>query len=263
MAQPPPLPKVGRAKLMQTHNEVDAQLLQVGDHKVRAVITIGQQNIAFAELAQQLPQQGRFARLLAGIGADRHAADHRRCQRQEDHHPRDGKADARPLAGRLRIHGLVFRRIGHADRRAVDELDVPAVPQPSLGQSRFAVVGQLAGQTLENRLGQFRPGAAIRAGVFGARLFAQRHEQGYHSRHGRHATALLVFAEHLGKERPQGDRRRVDGVVVLSEHCLLVVKDLRDLLFAKRVGRRQAVVLQEGRQHQTKSVWQRMAALIK
>jgi len=41
----------------------------------------------------------------------------------------------------------------------------------------------------------------------------------------------------------------------LSEHGLLAVEDLRDVLLVDCIGKRQAVVLQEGRQHQTKSMW--------
>ena len=122
--------EVGRAALVQPHHHVHAPRLQRRDHPIRAEEPVGQHDIAGPEMVDDHPQQGQLAGLLPLIAAHR-GLEHRAHGQAEDHQdPRDREAQPGLLAGRLGIRLLVPRGIGHDHRRAIDDLDRPAMEQP-------------------------------------------------------------------------------------------------------------------------------------
>ena len=260
LAQPPATAEVGRPHLVQTRHHVHADPPQQGDQEIRAVTTVAQQNVARAEVVQQLAQQGRLARLLSLIRPQGHATHHGRGQGEQDHHAGDGKADTFLLRAVLRIALLVLLGVGHADSRAVGQIHVTVVPQPLLGNRLLAAAGHVQGQPPEERFGQLGPRPAILAGVVRDADFQCRHED-HDTRSGSQTTPLFVFEQHLRQEGPQGDGRSVDDfliivVIRLAEVDALFVASLLDVILSKYASKGQAGDLQEGVQHQAKSLWQ-------
>lgn len=56
--------------MMHAKNHVDAELHQEHDHEVRTVITVGDHDVAWTQLPEQLAQQRGLAGLFAGIAAE-------------------------------------------------------------------------------------------------------------------------------------------------------------------------------------------------
>lgn len=54
---------------MHAKDDVDATLHEQHDHEVRAVIAVGDDDIARTQLFEQLAEQGRLAGLFAGIAS--------------------------------------------------------------------------------------------------------------------------------------------------------------------------------------------------
>jgi hypothetical protein len=61
----PATPEVGASALMEPHDDVNAAFQQQGDLEIRAIIAVGQENIAFVELLVQGTEESGFTCLLA------------------------------------------------------------------------------------------------------------------------------------------------------------------------------------------------------
>src|SRR5262245_24576207 len=76
--------------------------------------------------------RSKLAWPLAGVLAEPEVHDGPTSQGDEGPHARDGEAEARLLVVDLRIGRLVLGGgVRHGDRRAVEQVDVPAFPQPA------------------------------------------------------------------------------------------------------------------------------------
>jgi hypothetical protein len=89
----------------------------------------------------------------------------------------------------------VVGRIGHRDRRAVDELDLSAAPLPVLGLARAQSLGNGAAQTLHQPQRQTLAGLAIGARVQAARSPFAAHFLARAA--GYHILAAVIGAHHL------------------------------------------------------------------
>ena len=102
----------------------------------------------------QVAQERALAGELALARADRRVEDRARGQADQDHDPGDREAAAGLLVGVLGVGGLVLGRVGHGDRRAIDEGDRTAVEQPGLGRGLSEPIGGVADEPGQERLGE-------------------------------------------------------------------------------------------------------------
>ena len=70
--------------------------------------------------------------------------------------------------------------------------------------------------------------------LLGAGAPFQGHQQHHDPGHGGDAGTLFVLEQHLGQKGPQGDRGRVDGIVVIGERDPFVVERRLDGFFGER-----------------------------
>ena len=149
-------------------DEIHAQaVVEQGDERITAKAPVAQEDVAAGELAEQRGRQRQFRDAQAVLGQ---AQDRAAEQGEEHHQAHHGKAG---FVGALErwVGGAVFARVGHGDRRAVQDLEGPAL---ELGQRGGQPVGGLGGGAQGLRQlahGQARFGAAIGA-IFGRELGA-------------------------------------------------------------------------------------------
>ena len=125
------------------------------------------------------------------------------------------------------------------DRRAVEQVDAPALPQPAPVDPGVQVPPDGAGHGGEEPLGQALPGLAVRPGLGGARPLPPGDAVGDQAGDG--GPAGLVGAEDLAEEDPQGDQRGEDPVQPPADGGQRLGEDL----LGEDVGERQAAVLEE------------------
>jgi len=246
---------------VQPGDEVALALTHQGEEEVTAVVAIGQEDRSRGDRIQQLTQERRLPDLLARIGPEGHALDHRRGQREEDDQPHERKPHPGLLGVVLRVLVLVVGRVGHAHRGPVDQQDRPAVPPRVVGHGRLAPAADLFGQPPQPRLRQSGPRPAIGPAVQRAGRTPHTHQQHQDPCDRRQARSLLLLEQDLGEKGPEGHRRRVDRVFALGEARPFLGEDRFDPLFRKHVGKGQPLLLQErgedppeSREPQTSSV---------
>src|SRR5512147_3278151 len=217
-----PASEVGRAGLVEPHDDRDAASLQGRDRPVRAEEPVGQDDVAGLELIEDLPEEGQLAGLLTLVRSQR-GLQHRAYGQAEYHEePRDREPDPRRLAVQLGIRRLVLRGIGHGHGGTVDDLDRAPVEQPGvlrlvldrLPGPADEIPGELLGQTLAGlavaaRLGSHRGQALIVAELL-------------EPLDG--VVTGVVIGKDLGQEDPQRNPRGVDafspGMVAASARLL-------------------------------------------
>tara|TARA_R110002095_G_C4227842_1_gene237729 strand:- start:1390 stop:1722 length:333 start_codon:yes stop_codon:yes gene_type:complete len=92
--------------------------------------------------------------------------------------------------------------------------------------------------------GNFESGATVSTGVGAANAAAQRCPQSCDAYHSRFTAALLTRKEDLREQRPEGDRRRVDGVGIIAEIDFVFVEDLLPALVLEHISQRERIGLQ-------------------
>jgi hypothetical protein len=197
--------EVGRpVGLVQPADQFQAAPLE--HHQVRPIghQGVGQEDIPGAEGAPQPAEQADLALPLAGVPADPEVRDGPASQGDEGPRARDREARARPLVVDLRVGLLVLRGVRHADRRAVEQVDVPAFPQPAGVHGGLQGTPSLARHVGEEGFGQALAGLAVGAGLCRARALPPRQAVGDQAGDG--AAAGLVGAEDLSQEDPQRDQ---------------------------------------------------------
>ena len=151
----------------------------------------------------------------------------------------------------LGILGLILRRIGHGDRRAIDERDSVAVEEPGVGGLLLESVGGVADQPGQERLGQTLARLAVAAGVRRAGGQPARGTPGDQPVEG--GLAGVIVAEDLtqkGTERHEGGEDAVAGL------AHLLGDDLDEMLGRKEMTEEEPWIEDEGSQ-QTAELSQR------
>ena len=152
-------------------------------------------HVAAFERVRQFPQQGRLA---GGLAFARPACpfQHRAArQRHDGHQTRQWKAPPRLLFSALGKAALVGGRIGHRHRGAIDQLGLPAAPQPVRRLLAAQALPRLAADALDQAQGQPLPRLAIGAAVQTAGRLPQRHPRTRAARH--RILAAVVRSQHL------------------------------------------------------------------
>jgi hypothetical protein len=206
-----PLAEVGPAVCGQAAHGVDpAPLEQVHADPARHQ-AVAQQDVSGAGHVPQLAQQADFPLALARVAADAQVED--RTTRERDDGPDTGGGEARPgdLVVGQRVLRAVRRRVRHGDRRAVEQADAAALPEPPRVNLCVQAPPHEAGHGGEEPLGQALPRLAIGAGLGAARLEPLRDAVG--DQPGDRGAAGLVGVEHLAEEDPEGHQRGEDPVV--------------------------------------------------
>src|SRR5207253_5752300 len=102
--------------------------------------------------AEQVPQRAEQADLAlpcAGVPADSEVHYGPTSQGDDGSYPGDRKADARLLIVDLRIGFLIRCGVRHGYGRTIEQVDVPAFPQPLRGHVGFQGMSRLAGHIRE------------------------------------------------------------------------------------------------------------------
>jgi hypothetical protein len=125
-------------------------------------------------------------------------------------------------------------------------VDVTAFPQPVLGHGLLHLVGHLVGEPPQQDDGQLGAGAAVQAGIRGARAALQRHDEDQDAQGG--GATRSIGTENLGEEGPQDHGRVVNGALRTAKVNPFGNAGRADLLGREDVGKGQAVVGEEGSQ---------------
>src|SRR5688572_32769042 len=113
----------------------------------------------------QAAKQRVFAGLLA-VDRGQSGVHHRATdERKYDHQACDWKAHTGWLIMTLGVRRLVLRRIGHGDRAAVYDLDVPSLPQPRRVRLLLQSGGHVDSQPLEQLPGQLLASLTVAGGI--------------------------------------------------------------------------------------------------
>lgn len=113
--------KVRVAQVMLAGARVRPLCEQQRDHHEGAVVAVHHRDVASGQAPEHRTQQGRLPGFFALVRPDRQVHYASGGQRNDRHGPRDRQTDARLLRFRLRVRGLVLRRVGHGEREAVDQ----------------------------------------------------------------------------------------------------------------------------------------------
>ena len=240
-AQPRAAAEVAPAVPVLPHHHVDAHPRQRHHLVERAVVAVGQQDVARLQPAVQAAEQGHLAGELPLAGADGRVEHTPGGQGDQDDDPGDREPAPRLLVAVLGVLGLVLGGVGHADGRAVGEDHAAAVEQPGLGGVVLEAVGGVADQPGQERLGEPLAGLAVAAGV--GRAGGQPAGGAPGQEPGDGGEAGVVVAEELGEEEGEGDQGGEDPVAGLAH---LLGDDAGDVLGVEDAGEDQGGVEDEG-----------------
>ena len=239
-AQPLPAaevrPPVG---LVQAADQLDAALLEQHDGRPVGDQAVGQEDVAGGEHVPQPAEQADLALPLAGVPAEPEVHD--RPARQRDHRPDAGdrEAEARLLVVDLRVGRLVLGGVRHRDRRAVEQVHPPPLPQPAPLGPDVQGAADGTGHGGEERLRQALAGLAVGAGLGGAGPLPAGEPVGDQAGDG--GAAGVVGAEDLAQEDPQRHQRGEDPVQPAADGG----QRFGDDVLGEDVGERQVAVLEE------------------
>ena len=153
---------------------------------------------------------------------------------------RAGEARPGDLVVGQRVLSAVLGRVGHRDRRAVEEADAAAFPQPSRLRLRVQIPTHEPGHGGEEPLRQAFPGLAVGSGLRAAWLEPLRDTVRDQTSNRR--AAGVIGTEHLVEEDPEGHQRREDPVVPGS---LDFSHSLGDALRGEDLGKGEFAFLEE------------------
>ncbi len=210
---------------------------QQGDHHERAVVAIHHGDVACGKASEHRSQQGRLAGLFALVRSHRQVHYAGTRQRNDGHGPRDRQSHSGCLRFLLRVLGLVFGRVGHREREAVDQLRmVLAFPQPAFVGGLLQFFRHFAAQFVQRRMRKFGSSAAVVAGVLRRRVEPRLLAVAHDTSHRRLARSLFAVTQHLREKRPHHDRRGVDAMP--SEQAAMLGKDALDSPGRENLGKR-------------------------
>ncbi len=140
---------------------IDATAHQLAEQKIRRVKGISEQDVIALERIEHRTQQRLFVATLALAGTRGGVEQRTAAQAQQGDHTTYWKAQARFLTARLRIGGLIVRRVGQCYRGAVYQTHLTALPVPPGGATLCDHCSGLQRQGGNHRQRQTRPRLAV------------------------------------------------------------------------------------------------------
>jgi hypothetical protein len=138
-----PLAEVGAAlaRAMLLEQSIDTTTHQLPKQKIAGVKGISKQNILAVERIEYVTQQGLFVATLAFARSHGAIQQCPTTQAQQRHHTTQGETQARFLAVRLWIGGLIRFRVRQRHRGAIDQTHrtAPSGPIDHRGEMRHPV----------------------------------------------------------------------------------------------------------------------------
>lgn len=182
-------------------------------------------HIAGVKALPQLSKQPRLAATLALV-RPHGGVEHRAIgERNHSDQPRDRKSRPSGLVRVLRIARLIRPGVRQQDRRPVDQLHVPATPQPWFGRVLSQPHPNLARQLTHHLLRQALASPTVRFRVRGARR--QADHQPIHLRFVHSLLTGPVGTDHLTQKHRQRGCRRVHPLAMFWHQRLHTPQQLR------------------------------------
>jgi len=182
---------------------VNTDLPEQRKHHVGTAIPVEHRDVAALERRKHFAQQGGFPGLLARIGGESRVKNHRRGKRQHDTNPHDRTVQAVSGATRIRFFmlrefRLIFHRIGHGGREAVDEFGVMLVfPKPFGWGDGFGIFCNKSGEFVKSVNGELGSCATIISVVAMRHSLTDGETKGGDTSHGGGAGAGFAIGEGL------------------------------------------------------------------
>jgi len=138
----------------------------------RGEIPITQDDFPRLELIPERAEQRGLAGLLAGVRTHGQSAQGSSSQRDDGDQSGQRKSHAGFLRAGLRKHLLIGRGVGHRDRTAVDQRDLPPFPEPGVRGLLLETVCGALDQIRDDLQREALAGLAIAAGLRATGLLA-------------------------------------------------------------------------------------------
>ena len=204
------LAEIDRSPLVQARHHINTSLAQSGQRGILSKGAVSQKNVAYFQSLPELLEQTQIVVMEAAPdGLEQSSA----IERKEHHQFHDGKAAARFLRLVLGKALLVGGGVGQLNRRAVDDLDGPALQLRGSSDPPFGHFGGRRERMRQAWFWQALAGLNVGGISLGCGTAAAQAPQGLHVAH--HFTAGGARLEHLPDEALKGQPQAEDPVATV------------------------------------------------